>query len=237
MPPTSLDTPAIRLDVVALIANASWPVQATVGLLLFASLFLWCVAVLKYLQLARSRAACARFERSARPLLERARLSDLADNASDSAAARVLDELCTRGAGAGTERLRAIADRAILDERQRARSLLSPLATIGAAAPFVGLFGTVYGIMDAFMRIAAAKTAALPVVAPAIGEALVTTAIGLAVAIPAVVFFNMLDKRASDLVALLEAVVAEWIPLVAEPASSEAIPLVQGARSAFGTRR
>jgi biopolymer transport protein TolQ len=70
--------------------------------------------------------------------------------------------------------------------------------------------------MDAFVRIGAAKSASLPVVAPAIGEALVTTAIGLAVAIPAVVFYNSIDKRVSDLVAELEASAAEWVVLFAE---------------------
>ncbi len=88
------------------------------------------------------------------------------------------------------------------------------LASVGAAAPFVGLFGTVYGIMDAFVRIGAAKNASLPVVAPAIGEALITTAIGLAAAIPAVLFYNLIDKQVSDFLAELEASAAEWIALM-----------------------
>jgi len=92
------------------------------------------------------------------------------------------------------------------------------LASTGAAAPFMGLFGTVYGIMDAFVRIGAAKSASLPVVAPAIGEALITTAIGLAAAIPAVLFYNAVDKQVSDFLAELEASAAEWIAiLVADP--------------------
>jgi biopolymer transport protein TolQ len=74
--------------------------------------------------------------------------------------------------------------------------------------------------MDAFVRIGAAKSASLPVVAPAIGEALVTTAIGLAVAIPAVVFYNAIDKRVSDFVASLEASAAEWVALLAENVES-----------------
>jgi biopolymer transport protein TolQ len=89
------------------------------------------------------------------------------------------------------------------------------LASTGAAAPFMGLFGTVYGIMDAFVRIGAAKSASLPVVAPAIGEALITTAIGLAAAIPAVLFYNAVDKQVSDFLAELEASAAEWIAILA----------------------
>ena len=95
------------------------------------------------------------------------------------------------------------------------------LAFIAAGAPFIGLFGTVYGIMDAFIRIGAAKTASLPVVAPAIGEALITTAIGLAAAIPAVFFYNWIDKSVGDFVSELEAAAAEWVALVTEPAAAD----------------
>jgi biopolymer transport protein TolQ len=88
--------------------------------------------------------------------------------------------------------------------------------------------------MDAFIRIGAAKTASLPVVAPAIGEALITTAIGLAAAIPAVFFYNWIDKRVGDFVSELEAAAAEWVALVAENqragSMDSAIPLVGGVR-------
>jgi biopolymer transport protein TolQ len=70
------------------------------------------------------------------------------------------------------------------------------LATVGAAAPFIGLFGTVWGIMNSFSAIAVAKETNLAVVAPHIAEALFTTAMGLAAAIPAVIFYN---KFAGDL--------------------------------------
>jgi biopolymer transport protein TolQ len=106
------------------------------------------------------------------------------------------------------------------------------LAFIAAGAPFIGLFGTVYGIMDAFIRIGAAKTASLPVVAPAIGEALITTAIGLAAAIPAVFFYNWIDKSVGDFVSELETAAAEWVALVTEPAMpmDTTIPLVASVR-------
>jgi biopolymer transport protein TolQ len=79
--------------------------------------------------------------------------------------------------------------------------------------------------MDAFLRIAAAKNASLPVVAPAIGEALVTTAIGLAAAIPAVIFYNSIEKRVSDFIAELEAAASEWVALIAE-SHEVVVPLV-----------
>ncbi len=222
----------IQLDVVSLLIHASWPVKVTVALLVLASVMVWVIAIMKFLQLGRLRAAEEDFEKSARRSVSAIALYSLVQNAADAPGARVVKELRARRTQ-NLERLRAAADRAIVDEKKRARSLLSPLGSIASAAPFIGLFGTVYGIMDAFVRIGSAKSAALPVVAPAIGEALVSTAIGLAAAIPAVIFYNAIDKRVSDLLAELEASAGEWVALIADgsPAESEAVPLV--ARSQF----
>ena len=92
------------------------------------------------------------------------------------------------------------------------------LSSIAAAGPFVGLFGTVYGIMDAFLRIGQEKSASLPVVAPAIGEALITTAIGLFAAIPAVVAYNAISKRVDDLLSEVEASTDGWVLIAIGPA-------------------
>jgi len=206
----------VQLDFFQLLIHAPWPVKLTVLVLALSSVALWLIAVLKLLQLARLRAKEETFERGTHRAVTAAQLfAAAASDQQGASGARVIAELQGRST-TNIERLRAAADRAIIDERKRARSLLSPLGSIASSAPFVGLFGTVYGIMDAFVRIGAAKSASLPVVAPAIGEALVTTAIGLAVAIPAVVFYNAIDKRASDYVATLEASAAEWVALVAE---------------------
>src|SRR4051812_38262930 len=94
---------------------------------------------------------------------------------------------------------------------------MAPLSSIASAGPFVGLFGTVYGIMDAFLRIGREKSASLPVVAPAIGEALIATAIGLFAAIPAVVACNAINQRIDDLMAELEAEAEGWTAIVASP--------------------
>jgi biopolymer transport protein TolQ len=135
--------------------------------------------------------------------------------------------LASRAHGATVERLRAISERALVDERARATTLMSTLGSIAAASPFIGLFGTVYGIMDAFVRIGQEKSASLPVVAPAIGEALITTAIGLAAAIPAVIFYNAIDKRVSQLMEEVEASAGEWILLFAPRAADVAVPLTR----------
>ncbi len=219
-PPTDL---TINLGLSTLLAHASLPVLAVVIVLLAASTSVWIVGVLKVLQVGRLRARARAFEQRAHGVRSAADLISLVRRARESAGVRVLQTMLTRGSPAATTRLRAVADRAIVDEGQRAKVLMPVLASIGAAAPFVGLFGTVYGIMDAFARIGAARSASLPVVAPAIGEALITTAIGLAAAIPAVLFYNLVDKQISDFLAEVEASAAEWIVILA--VESQVAPL------------
>jgi biopolymer transport protein TolQ len=221
------EVPTVKLDLVGLFQHAAWPIKITIGMLIGCSLLVWIIAVLKLMQLSRLRSMEKEFDRRARRATS---LNDLFETARVHGApgARVVVALYSRGAGAQIERLRALADRAILTEGQGARALMWFLAFIASGAPFIGLFGTVYGIMDAFIRIGAAKTASLPVVAPAIGEALITTAIGLAAAIPAVFFYNWIDKRVGDFVSELEAGAAEWVAMLAEQSahSDAAISLV-----------
>ncbi len=97
-----------------------------------------------------------------------------------------------------------------LVQSERAERGLSFLATTGSVAPFVGLFGTVIGIMNAFEQIGAAGSASLAVVGPGIAEALFATALGLFAAIPAVVAFNYLSARIARLVERLEAFRADF---------------------------
>jgi len=84
------------------------------------------------------------------------------------------------------------------------------LATVGATAPFIGLFGTVWGIMRSFTGIAAAKDTSLAVVAPGIAEALFATAIGLAAAIPAVIFYNQANVLLGNVAARMTAAVTKY---------------------------
>ena len=213
----------IQLDLTQVLIHASWPVKATIVALVVSSVAVWIIAALKLVQLARIRATEEELEVLARRSTTTQALVAAASRVPSAVGVRVIEELRALGAS-GLERLRAVADRAIVQERKRARTLLSPLGSIAASAPFIGLFGTVYGIMDAFVRIGAAKSASLPVVAPAIGEALLTTAIGLVVAIPAVIFYNTIEKRASDIIAELEAAAGEWVILFAEEREASAAP-------------
>ena len=94
----------------------------------------------------------------------------------------------------------------------------------------VGLFGKVWGIMDAFLRIGVEKSASLPVVAPAIGEALIATAFGLVAAIPATIGYNFVDKRIGDLLEELSAGSEVWVELLASEriaGETPAVPLTR----------
>ena len=226
--------PTVKLDLIGLFTHSAWPIKMTIGLLVACSLLVWIIAALKLMQLGRLRMTEGDFERKTRRASNANELFEIAGARGSAPGARVLGEMYARGAHVTAERLRAVADKAILAEAQSARTMMWFLAFIASGAPFIGLFGTVYGIMDAFIRIGAAKTASLPVVAPAIGEALITTAIGLAAAIPAVFFYNWIDKRVGDFVSELEASAAEWVAMIATPYTAQgvdsAIPLVGGVR-------
>lgn len=107
-------------------------------------------------------------------------------------------------------RLDKVLDVTISREAERLENRLLFLATVGSAAPFVGLFGTVWGIMQSFQAIAASKNTSLAVVAPGIAEALLATAMGLAAAIPAVIAYNKLSSSASKLTGRMEGFADEF---------------------------
>jgi biopolymer transport protein ExbB len=103
------------------------------------------------------------------------------------------------------------------------------LATIGATAPFVGLFGTVWGIMDSFIGISKAHTTNLAVVAPGIAEALLATALGLVAAIPAVMIYNVLTRSTAHYRALIGDASAQVMKLVSRDLDRAKLPLSQAA--------
>jgi biopolymer transport protein TolQ len=107
-------------------------------------------------------------------------------------------------------RMEKVLDVAIARESETLDKRLGFLATVGSASPFIGLFGTVWGIMNAFTRIAAASSTNLTVVAGPIAEALFATAIGLLAAIPAVIAYNKLSSDANKLTSRLEGFADEF---------------------------
>ena len=108
------------------------------------------------------------------------------------------------------QRMDKVLDVAISRESDTLEKRLGFLATVGSASPFIGLFGTVWGIMNAFTRIAAASSTNLTVVAGPIAEALFATAIGLLAAIPAVIAYNKLSSDANKLTGRLEGFADEF---------------------------
>ena len=107
-------------------------------------------------------------------------------------------------------RLEKVLDVSIAREVEKLESKLIVLATVASTAPFVGLFGTVWGIMTSFRSIAASKNTSLAVIAPGLAEALLATAIGLFAAIPALIFFNNLQGIVARFQARMESFADEF---------------------------
>ena len=112
------------------------------------------------------------------------------------------------------ERVQQMMNLTIDREMEQLEKNMSFLASVGSTAPFVGLFGTVWGIMDAFQSIAATKTTALSVVAPGIAEALFATALGQIAAIPAVIAYNKISHDLDRFAQRLEGFAAEFISIL-----------------------
>jgi biopolymer transport protein TolQ len=189
------------LSVISLFENADIVVKAVLLLLLFGSIWSWAVIVDKTIRLRGARlSARAWTDRatSARAAEELIGGRDGADATQPAGAviAAGIEECMTNG----QDKAESLAERrdrieramrmALSTELRQLEFRLPFLATLGAAAPFIGLFGTVWGIMRSFNAIAAANNTSLAVVAPGIADALFATAMGLAAAIPAVVFYN-----------------------------------------------
>jgi biopolymer transport protein TolQ len=187
--------------------NADPIVKAVMIVLAIASVWSWGVAIDKWFNVSGVKSKAKRFENafwSGQPL------DDLGDrlgsgNSSDAMArvflagsdewreARRTAQVSEHHAAAAIDRARAQMAVAANRETQRLENGLGTLAIIASSAPFIGLFGTVIGIMNAFSDIAAQQETNLTVVAPGIAEALLATAVGLVAAIPAVIAYNTLN--------------------------------------------
>ncbi|MFL6798804.1 MAG: protein TolQ [Xanthobacteraceae bacterium] len=193
--------PGASLSIWALFSSADPIVQIVMIGLLLASVAVWAIAIDKLLLYARTRRAMDSFEQafwSAQSLDELYR--SLSSRPAHSMAAlfvaamrewkRSLEGKQPRSMGGLQMRIDKVMDVTIQREISRLERNLLVLATIGSAGPFVGLFGTVWGIMTSFRAIAGQQSTSLAVVAPGIAEALFATAIGLIAAIPATIFYN-----------------------------------------------
>jgi biopolymer transport protein TolQ len=225
------------LDPIQLVLGASGVVLVVLSLLAVASVVVWLVWFLKAAQLGRLRSAERNFELEAETAERAKDLIAMAFKHKDAPGARIVVEMSKRHhQRASSELLSAVAKRALATEEQRATSLMPTLSSIAAASPFVGLFGTVWGIMQAFLRIGVEKSASLPVVAPAIGEALIATAVGLVAAIPATIAYNYVDRRINDLLSEVSSSAEAWVEvLVQDP--PEGVHAVSAREPAYGHQR
>ncbi len=199
------------LSVIRLVVQASVPVQVVLALLAFASLLSWAIIFQKRMVTRRARQEADRFEQSfwsGGDLAQLYRGIESRGGATGMASIfefgfREFARLRQQGA-VPTDQLLEGARRAMrvaqLKEIDRLEQSLATLATVGSISPYVGLFGTVWGIMSAFASLGNVQQATLSMVAPGISEALIATAVGLFAAIPAVVAFN----RFADQVGRLE---------------------------------
>jgi biopolymer transport protein TolQ len=199
------------LSIIRLVMEATIPVQIVIGLLVLASFVSWAIIFRKRLVIRRARAEADQFEQnfwSGGDLSQLYRGIESRGGATGMASIfefgfREFARLRQQG-GIPSDQILEGSRRAMrvaqLKEIDRLEHSLSTLATVGSTSPYVGLFGTVWGIMNAFTGLGNVQQATLAMVAPGIAEALVATAIGLFAAIPAVIAFN----RYADQVGRLE---------------------------------
>jgi biopolymer transport protein TolQ len=199
--------PAASLSVVSLFGHADIIVKGVLLLLLAASVWSWAIIIDKSWRLGTVRRATEAHESrvaSAHSAAELAATPGRRDGtdpaglllAAGWAESRQVESSAVETVGERRERIERAMRLVLSAELRRLEARLPFLATLGSAAPFIGLFGTVWGIMRSFAGIAAANNTSLAVVAPGIAEALSATAMGLVAAIPAVVAYN---KFAVDL--------------------------------------
>jgi biopolymer transport protein TolQ len=213
-------TAASETSVFTMFLNASIVVKLVMIGLLSASVWCWAIIIDKTLLIRRARAAMEEFEtvfwsgNSLEDLYQSLAARPTTATASLFVAAmrewkRSFQNASASFVGLQT-RIEKVLDVSIAREVEKLEANLLVLATVASAGPFIGLFGTVWGIMTSFRSIAASKNTSLAVVAPGIAEALFATAIGLFAAIPALIAYNKLSGDVAKTQAKMEAFADEF---------------------------
>ncbi|OCC23651.1 protein TolQ [Croceicoccus estronivorus] len=202
-----------RLNPAKLFMDADIVVQLVMAGLLLASIWVWMIIVSFSLRMGGVRRRCAAYEKDLWAKVDNRSAGELKPK-SESAAARVvaagLEEWRLSGEAGGRDpagarqRIAGAMESQVAFEADSLAERLNFLATVGSVAPFVGLFGTVWGIMNSFFQIGSQQNSSLAVVAPGISEALFATAIGLFAAIPAVIAYNRFSQQVNALEARLQ---------------------------------
>ncbi|MBY5931837.1 protein TolQ [Tateyamaria omphalii] len=207
-----------------LFLRATFTVKLVMIMLIVASFWAWAIIIQKLLVYRRARAEADRFDRafwSGEPLdglFDQIGPEPNGPSEKVFAAGMIEWQRSHREDGGliagATSRIDRSMDVAIAKEAERLQGGLTVLATVGSSAPFIGLFGTVIGIMNAFIEIAEQQNTNLAVVAPGIAEALLATGLGLLAAIPAVIFYNKLSADSDQIVAGYEAFSDEFATIL-----------------------
>lgn len=199
-----------RLDPVKLFLDADIVVQVVMAGLVLASIWVWAIILSFSLRMGSVNRRSDAYESEFWDAAELDSVKTKADLPPARVAAAGMDEW-KRSVAAKVkdreglrQRLAGAMDSAVANEADRLSNRLNFLATVGSVAPFVGLFGTVWGIMNSFFQIGQQQNSSLAVVAPGISEALFATAIGLFAAIPAVIAYNRFSHRVNAYEARLQ---------------------------------
>ena len=221
------------LSIITLIANASFVVKLVIGALLTVSLASWSVIFSKFIALGRVKSSNESFEQE---FWSGKNLNDLYNSVSSKSDGAPLERIFASGMREFLKlRERRVAEpSALLDGARRAmrasfqreldamESHLSFLASVGSVSPYVGLFGTIWGIMHAFVGLSNLQQVTLATVAPGIAEALVATAIGLFAAIPAVLAYNRFARQIDRSAITLETFIEEFSNILQRNAGTPA---------------
>lgn len=220
----------MELNVITMFLGAGLTVKGVMLLLLAFSLYSWFIIFQKHSLFRRVRLESETFLESfwkCRDLAEAHKAAKEADTSPEAMIFKTAyHELQKLGKGhhaaeatldqrlAGMEPLKRAVQKAERQELARLGHALPFLATTGSATPFIGLFGTVWGIMTSFHEIGLRGSASLAVVAPGVSEALVVTAAGLAVAIPAVIFYNHYANRLAEVESRMHSFATDFLNLI-----------------------
>jgi biopolymer transport protein TolQ len=234
-------TPATASSALVEMVLNSGPVAMAV-LVFVASLYSWTVILGKMSSFGRATGQNRRFLRAFRQASRLQEMAQMAAECKASPLARVFEEVYEtykrQTGGSGPPRnltpLERSAQTAASEAVTALESRLTWLATIAAVSPFVGLFGTVMGIVDAFHGLGTVGAATLRAVAPGISEALITTAAGLAVAVPAVVAYNIFSARIRDFAAKCDDFCRELLNSLEEIPARPGPPRAAGAAGPAG---
>ena len=225
---------ASDVSLVALFWQAHWIVKAVMLGLIGCSVWVWAIAIDKiFLYAPHARRAMDRFEQafwsgeSIEDLYRALSAKPTQSMAACFVAAmrewkRSFESQARSFAGLQM-RIEKVMNVSIAREIERLERRLLVLATVGSAGPFVGLFGTVWGIMSSFQSIAASKNTSLAVVAPGIAEALFATAVGLIAAIPATIFYNKFTSEVNRQAQRLEGFADEFSAILSRQIDERAV--------------